>query len=125
VWNVTFPHRGHCFSLISPRRFPKGGAVVSLAGLSVRVQESGRTVRHRPHIDHHGRQEWRSLMYLCAMAALRVNPDLRAWRERLRERGKPGQVVMIALTRKMLHLAYGVWKNEEDYDPTWAFAVMA
>jgi transposase len=71
------------------RRFPNVGAVVSLAGLSVRVQESGRMVRHRPHIDHHGRQDLRSLIYLCTMAALRVNPDLRAWRERLREQGRP------------------------------------
>ncbi len=104
-------------------RFPKVGAVVSLAGLSVTQFSSGSSVYHKGHIDRHGRQPLRSLLYLCTLAALRSDAALRAWAERLQQRGKPKKIVLVAAMRKLLHIAYGVWKNDKDYNPTVAFAL--
>jgi transposase len=106
-------------------RFPKVGAVVSLAGLSVTQFSSGSSVYHKGHIDRHGRQPLRSLLYLCTLAALRSNAALRTWAERLQQRGKPKKIVLVAVMRKLLHIAYGVWKNDQDYDPAVAFALAA
>jgi transposase len=105
-------------------RFARVGAVVSLAGLSVTQFSSGSSVYHKGHIDRHGRQPLRSLLYLCSLAALRCDPALRAWAERLQQRGKPKKIVLVAVMRKLLHIAYGVWKNDEDYEPTVAFALV-
>jgi transposase len=106
-------------------RFTKVGAVVSLAGLSVTQFSSGSSVSHKGHIDRHGRQPLRSLLYLCTLAALRSDAALRAWANRLQQRGKPKKIVLVAVMRKLLHIAYGVWKNNEDDDPAVAFALAA
>lgn len=98
---------------------------MSLAGLGVTQFSSGSSVYHKGHIDRHSRQALRSLLYLCALAALRSDVALRAWAERLHQRGKPKKIVLIAVMRKLLHIAYGVWKNDEDYDLAVAFALAA
>lgn len=96
--------------------FPKVGAVVTLADLSVTQFSSGSSVFHKGHIDWHGRQPLRSLLHLCALTALRSDVALRGWAERLQQRGKPKKIVLVAVMRKLLHIAYGVWKNDEDYE---------
>ncbi|HEX4203097.1 MAG TPA: transposase [Ktedonobacteraceae bacterium] len=65
------------------RRDPPVGAVVSLAGLSVRQKQSGRSVHQHACIDRHGRQSLRSLLYLCAMAALRASSECRSFQQRM------------------------------------------
>ena len=40
-----------------------------------------------------------------AVAALRWNPDLAEVYRRLRERGKPGKVALVAVMRKLIVLA--------------------
>ena len=55
--------------------------------------------------------------------SLRCVPALRAWAERLQQHGKPKKIVLVAVMRTLLHIAYGVWKNDEDYEPTVAFAL--
>jgi transposase len=95
----------------------------SLAGLSVTQFSSGSSVYHKGHIDRHGRQSLHSLLYLCALAGLRSDAGLQAWAERLQQHGKPKKIVLVAVMRKLLHIAYGVWKNDEDHDPAVAFAV--
>ncbi len=103
-------------------RFPKVGAVVSLARLSITQYSSGSSVYPKRHIDRHGRHLLRSFLSLCALAALRSDAALQAWAERLQQRGKPKTIVLVAVMRKLLHIAYGVWKNDENYNPTVAFA---
>ena len=41
-------------------------------------------------------------LYICALAVLRVDGDLRDFYQRLRDRGKPGKVAVIAVARKLL-----------------------
>ena len=106
-------------------RFPKVGALVSLAGLAIKARLSGRTVRGRPLIDHHGRRDLRAILYMCALSAMRHDAHMRAWAQRLRAAGKPNKVVIVAVMRKLLHIVYGVWKTQCDYNPQLAFASAA
>ncbi len=106
-------------------RFAKVGSVVSLAGLAVKEYQSGSSVRGKPQIDRHGRSDLRQTMYMCATVALRSSADMQAWTARLRTQGKAKKIIIVAVMRKLLHIAYGVWKTEQDYQPSVAFPYAA
>ena len=106
-------------------RFEDPGALVSLAGLAVKRHDSGRSVHGTPKIDRHGRMGLRRILYLCAVSALRWDAHMQRFAARLLARGKPLKVVRVAVMRKLLHIVYGVWKHEADYDPTLAFPLVA
>jgi transposase len=102
-------------------RFDDPRALVSLAGLAVKRHDSGRSVHGKPMIDRHGRTGLRRILYLCAVSAMRWDAHMQRFAARLETRGKPLKVVRVAVMRKLLHIVYGVWKHEADYDPTLAF----
>ena len=80
-----------------------GKAVASLAGLAAVPRESGAWQGRR--FIRGGRARARRLLYMPAVAALRWNPDLAEVNRRLRERGKPGKVALVAVMRKLIVLA--------------------
>ena len=106
-------------------RFDDPRALVSLAGLAVKRHDSGRSVHATPKIDRHGRMGLRRILYLCAVSAIRWDAHMQRFAARLETRGKPLKVVRVAVMRKLLHIVYGVWKHEADYDPTLAFPEVA
>lgn len=109
-------------------RFGSPKALVSLAGLSVIDHTSGSSVARRAHIDRHGREQLRQILYLCALQALRTSAQpsaMQVWAQRLQQRGKPDKVVMGAVMRKTLHIVYGVLKHQQPYDPTLTFGPLA
>jgi transposase len=106
-------------------RFEDPRALVSLAGLAVKRHDSGRSVHGKPKIDRHGRMGLRRILYMCARAALRWDAHMQRFAARLEARGKPLKVVQVAVMRKLLHIVYGVWKHDADYDPTLAFPEVA
>jgi transposase len=55
-----------------------------------------------------------------AMVALRFNPTLRAFAERLLAAGKHKRLIIGAVTRKLLVLAYGVLRSGLAFDANYA-----
>lgn len=106
-------------------RFEKVGSLVSLAGLAIKECSSGSSVRGKAQIDRHGRKALRQTMYMSALVAKRVSPHMQAWAKRLQAQGKPKKLIVVAIMRKLLHIVYGVWKSEQDYQPAVAFPVAA
>ena len=47
------------------------------------------------------------------------SPVIRTFAERLRNAGKTGKQIIVAAMRKLLHLIYGVVKNNAPFDPNW------
>ncbi|MFO1430488.1 MAG: transposase [Candidatus Competibacteraceae bacterium] len=64
----------------------------------------------------------RKALYCPAIVASRYNPLLRAFCARLKAKGKPGKVIVCAVMRKLLTLAYGVLKSGCPFDPEWVLA---
>jgi len=65
-----------------------------------------------------GRQEIRNLLYMATLgAATRHNPILKAYYQRLRAKGKPAKVVLIACMRKLIVILNTMLARGEKWDP--------
>ena len=91
--------------------------VAACAGLAPRRHESGSRVRGRGRLSKVGSSRLRRALYFPAVAALRCDAEIRRRAERLRERGKRPKVVICAVMRKLIHIAYGVLKGRCPFDP--------
>ena len=74
--------------------------LAALVGVAPYARDSGSSQRPR-HV-RGGRGAVRHVLYMAAVAATQYNPVLRAFYERLRAKGKPAKVALVAVMRRML-----------------------
>ena len=67
-----------------------------------------------------GRAEIRQALYMPALVAARVNPDLKAKYKKLTFAGKPGKVALTAVMRKLIVLANALLKANRRWSPKYA-----
>lgn len=84
--------------------------IAALAGLAPFTRQSGRW-RGQSFIGG-GRASVRSALFMAAMAAMRWNPILRAFHQRLRKAGKPKMVALIAVARKLLTILNAILRDK-------------
>jgi transposase len=65
-----------------------------------------------------GRRQVRSALYKAALVGVRHNPVLRAFSERLLERGKPKKVALTACMHKLLTILHAVPRDRTPWQPT-------
>jgi len=90
------------------------------AGITPMHYSSGAKVDHHPHISRMGDAALRHFLYTPAMVAERFNPVIRPWAIELHRRGKGTKEVRCAVTRRLIHIAFGVLKSQTPftYDPS-------
>lgn len=98
-------------------RFGSSRQAVAYAGLDVRKHESGSSVRGRSKMSKKGHSDVRGALYMPAVVAKNRTPWGRAFAERLLAAGKPPMVVVGALMRKLVAIAYGVLKSGVPFNP--------
>jgi len=76
------------------------GEIAKLAGLAPMNRDSGK-LRGRRHIGG-GRRRVRATLYMAMLSAVRFNPTVKLWYERLLAAGKPKKVALVACMRKLL-----------------------
>jgi transposase len=91
--------------------------IVALTGLDPTRKQSGSSLNRSGGIARMGHSSLRAALFMPALAAMRCNPILKAFAERLKAQGLLPKQVVIAVMRKLLHLAYGVIKNGIPFDP--------
>jgi transposase len=101
------------------KQYRSARQVAALAGLVPRERQSGSTVKGRVRLSKIGNARLRKALYFPALTALRCSPFMQQWANGLRERGKSKLSVVGAVMRKLLHLAYGVLKTNQPFDPEW------
>ncbi len=100
------------FNLISSRK-----QLASYAGLDVREYQSG-GVDCAHHISKKGNKHIRAALYFPAIAACRHNRQMREFYGRVCDKHPDAKLIGVtAAMRKLLLLAYTLWKNGEVYDP--------
>lgn len=93
--------------------------VAAQAGLTPRQRQSGTSVHGRPRLSKQGASQLRKILYFPAIVAMRHNPLIRKFAQRLAERGKATMAIVCACMRKLLHLVYGVLKTGLPFDPNY------
>jgi transposase len=86
-------------------------------GLVPIEHQSGSSVSHRPRLAKNGDGRWRARLFLPALTAARYNPDIRALYGRLVAAGKSKMSAAGAAMRKLVHIAFGVFKHQQPYRP--------
>ena len=92
-----------------------GKQAASLAGLAPITRESGGW-KGRSRIQG-GRASLRCGLYMPALVALRINPDLRRKYQALKEAGKPSKVAIAAIMRKLIVLANALIRDNRKWSP--------
>ena len=90
-------------------------AIAALVGLAPFNRDSG-VMRGRRSI-YGGRSQVRTLLYMAATTAIRSNPVIRSFYERLKSRGKPHKVAMVACMRKMLTILNAMVRQSTPWTP--------
>jgi transposase len=88
-------------------------AIASLAGLAPRAHESGK-YRGRRFLGD-GRRHVRSALYMAGLGTMRHPGFLADFIRRMKEAGKPGKVVVMAVARKLLTIANAILRKGEPF----------
>jgi transposase len=100
----------------------KARDIASLFGLCPRIFESGSSVHRRGTVASGGRRLVRHQLYMPALVAMKHNVQIHRWAATLKERGKTGKQIVVAVIHRLMRLAVGVLKNQTEYQPNWRTA---
>ena len=89
---------------------------VAFSGLDPRRFTSGTSVEKKPRISRGGSRHLRRALYMPALVAIRHEPHLRAFYQRLLARGKAPLQAIVAVMRKLLHAFFAMFRSDHSYD---------
>lgn len=98
-------------------RFGNARQAVAFAGLDPRQHESGSSVKGKPRLSKIGHAFLRKALYMPAMVTLYKTAWGKRFRDRLAASGKPPMLIIGAMMRKLVHVAYGILKSGKSFDP--------
>ena len=88
-------------------------AAARLSGIAPTDRQSGRSKR-RSSIDG-GRDQLRPVLHMAALAAIRSNPIIKAFAQKLSAAGKPKQLVIAACARKMIVILNAMLRDNTEW----------
>ena len=91
-------------------------SIAALVGVAPFNRDSG-SFRGR-RVIWGGRASVRHMLYMAAVTAIRTNPAIKDFYERLIARGKPHKVAMVACMRKMITILNAMARNNTPWTPT-------
>jgi len=98
-------------------RFNSSKQAVAFAGLDTSRRESGSSVRGKPRLSKKGHSNIRGTLYMPAVVAMTKSDWGKAFAGRLVAAGKPKLLVIGAVMRKLVAIAYGVLKSGQPFNP--------
>jgi transposase len=115
----TVPGVGPVMSLTLLASLPELGTltrrqIASLVGVAPFARDSGKR-RGQRHTAG-GRRAVRTVLYMATLSAVRFNPALKRFYERLRASGKVGKVALVACARKLLTILNAMVRDKAKWD---------
>lgn len=102
-------------SVLAQANFASSDALVAYSGLDPRACDSGRSRGHR-RLSKRGQPALRRQMYLAAMSACHTKAFEGTYKA-LRQRGLETTEALVVLARKLLRIAFAVWRSGMPFDP--------
>lgn len=87
--------------------------IAALVGVAPINRDSG-TLRGRRMI-FGGRKHIRNALFMATISAVQFNPAIRAFRDRLRAKGKPAKVVLTACMHKLLTMLNAILRDQKEW----------
>jgi transposase IS116/IS110/IS902 family protein len=100
-----------------PARFRSAGAIASYVDVAPRLRQSGKKRFSGSPTIPFGNARLRKTLWMVVLNAVRCNPWLRQYYERLRAAGKPGKGAVIAAMRKLLTAVWSVATHRRAFVP--------
>jgi transposase len=92
-------------------RFRSARDVAAYAGLIPAHRDSGTSLHGKPRLSKRGSGRLRQLLFYPALVALRHNPVIRPFADRLSAKGKSRMAVVGAVMHKLIRIVYGVLRS--------------
>jgi len=105
-------------------QFASAEQCAAYLGLVPIERQSGSSVRGRARLSKNGSAKVRAKLYMAAIVALKHNPHIRDLAQRMALRGKCKMSILGAAMRKLVHLCFGVLKNQLPYQPNYSSKVL-
>jgi transposase len=83
--------------------------IAKLVGVAPLANDSGN--HHGKRFIWGGRADVRTVLYMAALSAMRCNPAIKSFADRLRKAGKPSKVIIVACMRKLLTIMNAMLKT--------------
>ena len=99
------------------KNFDSVRKIVAYAGLNPSQHISGSSIHRKTRLSKKGNSRIRTSLYMPAIVAMRKNPILKIFADRLSNKGKSKMQIIGAIMRKLLHISYGVLKNNQPFNP--------
>ncbi len=106
------------FSTIN--KFDGAKKLAAFCGVAPREFQSGSSVKGRGGMSKIGSAQLRKALFLPTMVAIRYNPTIIKMKERLSLQGKAKMVIIGAAMRKLIHVIFGVLKNNAPFNENFA-----
>jgi transposase len=103
-------------SVLAQVQFASADALVAYSGLDPRACDSGSS-RGRRRLSKRGQPALRHQMYMAAMSACHTS-TFKSLYQALRARGLKTTEALVVLARKLLRIAFAVWRSGQPFDPT-------
>lgn len=103
-------------SVLAQVQFASADALVAYSGLDPQACDSGSS-RGRRRLSKRGQPALRHQMYMAAMSACHTS-TFKSLYQALRARGLKTTEALVVLARKLLRIAFAVWRSGQPFDPT-------
>jgi len=90
----------------------------SYAAICPFPNSSGKMVAKK-RINNMGDKTLKTLLFLCALNAIRYNKEYKLYYERKKMEGKPFYLIMNNVSNKLLRTIYSILKAQKEYDPNY------
>lgn len=98
---------------------------VAQAGLDVREERSGSSVKRAAHLSKRGNRRLREALFHPALTMVRCCPEAAVFHGRLVAAGKTPLEATCAVMRKLLHGIHAMWRSDEPFAAAKLFAAAA
>lgn len=98
------------------KHFKHAKQLAAFVGLTPRQQQSGR-MQGKTYLSKLGNPRLRKALYMPALSAKRYNEHFKPFVQRLEKNGLKPKAIVAALMRKIIHIIFGMFKNEQPFNP--------